>query len=169
MKLLRPYIHIKDFLYRYTILQLGSLHIRIHKLVDSDRSTLMHSHPFNYISIILRGGYLESVLEGKEIKTFAHGLLSVIKRNKNQFHRIDNLKGVTYTLFIAWGKYEWKAVNMLSDASDDGMYERIIHNNRVWSKKLAGIWYIGNKDKMIAEAETRHSIHQAQKEILYET
>lgn len=162
MKLFSPYVHIKDFLYRYTIIQLGSLHIRIHKLVDKDRSTLLHSHPFNYVSIILKGGYLESVLYGENIKTFAHGFLSVIKRNKNQFHRIDNLKGVTYTLFIAYGKYQWNAINLEANSSDNGLYERMINGKRVWSKKEAGIWYIGNLDKSIAEAETRHSIHQAQ-------
>lgn len=164
MKFFKPYINIKDFLYRFTIIQIGNFHIRIHKIVDKDRSTLLHCHPFNYLSIILKGGYNESVLcnQTKKLNVVKHGFLSLIHRTHNVFHRIDKLDGNTYTLFIAYGKYYWKAINMESDSSDDGIYERIINDKRVWSKKEAGIWYIGNVDKPKSELETRHSIHQAQ-------
>jgi len=162
MKILKPYSHIKNFLYRFTLIHIGNLHIRIHKLVDSDRSTLLHNHPFNYISVILKGGYNESVLckDTNTLKEYSHDFLSIINRKQDIYHRINSLKGVTYTLFIAYGRYDWKAMNMDSNPSDDGLFQRTIKNKTVWSKKEKGIWFIGNADKSIAEVETRHSIHQ---------
>ena len=48
----------------------------------------------------------------------------------------------------------------IDDHSDDGLYLRVINDKEVWSKRDNGIWFIGNTDKSIALAETRHSIHQ---------
>ena len=64
------------------------------------------------------------------------------------------------TLFIAYGKYKWNAINTIDDHSDDGLYLRIINNKEVWSKRENGIWFIGNVDKSIVVSEERHSIHQ---------
>ncbi len=158
----KPYSNIKDFLQRFTILKIGKLHIRIHKITDIDRTTLYHNHPFNYISVILKGGYTESVIcnQTNEIKVYKHGFLSIILRKNNIFHRIVKIKGKTLTLFIAYGKYDWNAFNTINDNSEDGIFQREINNKLMWSKKENGIWFIGNKDKNIAQQETRHSIHQ---------
>lgn len=162
MIVFKPYSSIKDFLQRFTILKIGKLHIRLHKIVDIDRTTLYHNHPFNYISVILKGGYTESVISNQtnEIKTYKHGLLDIILRKNNIFHRIVKIKGKTLTLFIAYGKYDWNAFNTINDNSQDGIFQREINNKLVWSKKENGIWFIGNKDKNMAQKETRHSIHQ---------
>lgn len=160
MKLFGKYRNIKDFLNRFTLLKVKSLHIRLHFIKDCDRSSLYHNHPFNYISIILKGGYIEKYLKGNTIITKNHNFLSVIKRGNDVYHRIDKLNGETITLFIAYGKYTWNAVNTIDDHSDDGLYLRIVNDKEVWSKRDNGIWFIGNADKTIALAETRHSIHQ---------
>ncbi len=160
MTLFKPYSSIKDFLHRYTLLKIGSLHIRLHKITDKDRTTLFHNHPFNYVSIILKGGYSETYLkDGLELKS-THNIFSVIKRNHNVFHRIDEIKCETFTLFIAYGKYNWNAFNTKNDTSKDGVYERVLNGKKFWCKKENGIWFIGNADKSIANRETRHSIHQ---------
>lgn len=159
MKFFKPYSSIKDFLRRFTILKIGNLHIRLHKIVDMDQSTLFHNHPFNYISIILKGGYSETYIkDDTEIKR-THGFLSVIKRSHNVYHRIDSIKGKTITLFIAYGKYNWNAYNT-EKIIEYGLYEREINGRKVWSKKENGIWFIGNENRTVAENETRHSIHQ---------
>lgn len=162
MIVFKPYSSIKDFLQRFTILKIGKLHIRLHKIIDIDRTTLYHNHPFNYISVILKGGYTESVIcnQTNEIKVYKHDFLSIILRKNNIFHRIVKIKGKTLTLFIAYGKYNWNALNTINDNSEDGMFQREINNKLVWSKKENGIWFIGNENKNIAQQETRHSIHQ---------
>lgn len=159
MKLFKPYSSIKDFLYRFTILKIGKLHIRLHKIVDKDNTTLFHNHPFKYVSIILKGGYTETIINNKQEQVLSHSIGSIIIRDNNTFHRIDSIKGKTLTLFFAYGNYGWEAFNT-HHADDDGIYQRTINNQYVWSKKVGGIWYIGNRNKDIASKETRHSIHQ---------
>lgn len=160
MILFKPYSSIKDFLARFTIIKLGSLHIRIHKISSEDKSTLYHNHPFNYISIILKGGYSESLIFDNRIIKKSHSFLSIIKRGHTTFHRITSINKTTYTLFIAYGKFQWKAFNTINDTSSDGLHQRTINNQLLWAKKESGIWFIGNIDKEIASNETRHSIHQ---------
>jgi hypothetical protein len=160
MTFFKPYSSIRDFLQRYTLLKIGSLHIRLHKITDKDRTTLFHNHPFNYVSIILKGGYSEIYLkDGLELKS-THNIFSIIKRNHNVFHRIDEIKCETITLFIAYGKYDWNAFNTKEEHHTDGIYQRNINDKMLWCKKENGIWFIGNTDKEISQKETRHSIHQ---------
>lgn len=159
MILFKKYISIKDFLYRYTIIKIGNLHIRLHKIVDKDRTNLYHNHPFNYISIILKGGYTEIYLEDGIEKKFKYGLFDIVKHDNKTYHRIDNIKGDTITLFIAYGKYDWNAINR-DDIIEDVVVERYVNDRKMWCKKQNGIWFIGSINKEIAEKETRHSIHQ---------
>ena len=143
-------------------MKIGTLHIRIHKIMDKDRSNFYHNHPFNYISIILKGGYNDKTIDIKngEIKYHKYTIFSIIKRKYSIYHRIEEVKGNTFTLFIAYGKYKWNVLNPNVNTDFDGLFERIINGNKIWCKKENGIWFIGNKDKEIAFKEIRHSIHQ---------
>ena len=159
ISLFKPYSSIKDFLQRFTILKVGNLHIRLHKIVDKDRTTLFHNHPFNYVSIILKNGYTETYLEDGVEKKRSNKFLSFIKRDHNVYHRIDEIKGETLTLFIAYGKYDWSAFNTQNEENTDGIYQRLVKGNQLWCKKENGIWFIGHSTERDAENETRHSIH----------
>lgn len=160
MILFKPYSSIKDFLQRFTLLKVGNLHIRLHKITDKDRTTLFHNHPFNYISIILKNGYTETYLKDGTEKKLNHNFLSLIKRDHTTYHRIDDIKGETITLFIAYGKYKWNAFNMKNEGNTNGIYQRVINGKEIWCKKENGIWFIGHANKTNAENEIRHSIHQ---------
>lgn len=48
----------EPYLIRYYLLKLKSFQIVIHKILQSDYDCL-HDHPWNFISIILKGGYWE--------------------------------------------------------------------------------------------------------------
>lgn len=160
MKFLTKYTNINGFLDRFTIIQICKLHIRLHKIKDVDRTNLYHNHPFNYISIILKGGYTESYINKGEIKTQKYNRFSIINRRHDIYHRIDKINGETITLFITFGKYKWDAINLQKDTKNDGIYRRKVNNKEVWAKKQNGVWFIGHNDIIVAEAETRHSIHQ---------
>ncbi len=159
MTIFKPYTNIKDFLHRFTLLKIGGLHIRLHKIIDKDQSTLFHNHPFHYISFIVKGGYRETILVDGDEKIKTNKLFSIICRKNNIYHRIDEIFGETVTLFIAYGNYGWSAINTVP-SNDDGIYLREVQGERVWSKKENGIWFIGHLDKNKAMKETRHSIHQ---------
>ncbi len=160
MILFKKYSNIKGFLKRYTILKIGKLHIRLHTIIDKDRSSLYHNHPFNYLSIILKGGYSETLIENNEEKIHKHKFLSIIKRKHTVYHRIDELNGETITLFITFGNYGWKAFNTKDEKENDGVFLRFINDKEKWAKKENGIWFIGHDDINKAKTETRHSIHQ---------
>lgn len=160
IEIFKPYSNIKNFLKRYTLFKIGTLHVRIHKIVDKDRTTLFHNHPFNYISIILKGGYTEIFIQNEQEKIAKHNFLSIIKRKYNIYHRIDDIQGQAITLFIAYGKYDWKAFNTKDESATNGVYQRVIQNKELWCKKENGIWFIGHYDKNEAINESRHSIHQ---------
>lgn len=160
MIIFKPYSSIKDFLQRFTILKIGKLHIRLHRIVDSDKTTLYHNHPFHYISIILKGGYTESVVNPKGETTYTHKPGAFIFRKNTTYHRITSLRSETITFFIAWGNYGWQALNTVEDHSNDGLYQREIKGRTLWCKKENGTWFVGHKNPHIASKETRHSIHQ---------
>lgn len=160
MTIFKPYTSIKDFLHRYTLLKIGKLHIRLHKITDRDQTTLFHNHPFHYVSIILKGGYKETILKDGNESQKNHRFLSVIFRSCKVYHRIEEIYGETLTFFIAYGNYGWQAHNTKQSNEDNGLYQRIIKGKQLWSKKENGIWFIGHEDRLSAAAETRHSIHQ---------
>ena len=159
MILFRKYSNIKDFLHRFTLLKIGKLHIRIHKIKNSDQTTLFHNHPFHYISVILKGGYKETVMHNGIYQKRINKFLSVICRSNKVFHRIDEIFGETITLFIAYGDYKWRAFN-INATDDNGVYQREVKEKTLWAKKEDGVWFIGHSNKVDAMGETRHSIHQ---------
>lgn len=169
---LKEYNSLPGFLLRYTILHFKKLHIRIHHILSEDKTPFLHNHPFNFISIILKGYYIEQLLVGDKIKTIKHTRGSIIIRSHKQFHRISECINCT-TLFFTWKKdIKWRLKNSDQiikpkdwDKPKDGMYQRNIKERIVWSKCENSIWFIGNEDINIARNETRYSIHQNIKNI----
>lgn len=84
--------------------------IRLHHIVLPDTGRHLHSHPFNFRTIILRGGYSEEV----PISPWPEELRATVLRYRHkgdtticgygQFHRIRLVTyGGVWTLFITWG------------------------------------------------------------------
>lgn len=130
--------------------------------MSDDGTTLYHNHPFHYISIILNGGYKEVIytpLTNKR-ESRKHKRFSIILRNKSVYHRIEKVDKGTLTLFIAYGKGRWNAINFGEPKMKDGIYIRTINEKEKWCKYKQGIWYVGSKCFGKAALETRPSIHQ---------
>lgn len=162
MSFFKGYTNIKDFLHRFTILKVGKLHIRLHKIISDDGTTLYHNHPFHYLSFILKGGYKEIIYDPstKETITKKHKRFSLILRNKNTYHRIEKINGDTITLFFAFGKGKWNAINFGTPKMKNGVYQRMVNNKEKWCKYSDGIWYVGSNCIGKASKEDRPSIHQ---------
>lgn len=56
----------KPYLIRYSIFSCAWFAIKIHNILLSDHDCL-HDHPWNFISIILWGGYVEHTVKGTRI------------------------------------------------------------------------------------------------------
>lgn len=89
------------------MLQLCGISARVHEILSSDTGRDPHDHPFNFLTIILRGGYHESRYNdaGQFIGVKYHGPGSILYRPAGSWHRLDLPNGmVTTTLFITGPK-----------------------------------------------------------------
>lgn len=165
MNFLKPYSHLKDYLERWTLFKIGRLHIRFHRIKSDDATPFLHSHPFSYISIILRGKYTET-LENKEL---LHKRFSIIFRSSKTFHRIKNVDPKTLTLFIAISTknsaWELKKANIDVkgwETYKPGIYIRHINGKNLYSK-FDEFWFRGSENEESAIMEIRPSIDQTTK------
>ena len=101
---------------RYRLLWTPWFAIYIHRIYKSDDDLHPHSHPWNFISLILSGAYCEelykqeldqvSIVE-RWFWTTKYNVflpLSIGKRNRHQFHRITTLIGPVTSLVLTYGK-----------------------------------------------------------------
>lgn len=63
----KKYSSISGYLERFTLFKIGKLHVRVHHILSADGTIYCHNHPFHYISIILKGGYVEQIIEGDRL------------------------------------------------------------------------------------------------------
>ncbi len=157
---------------RFSILRVGQLHIRLHNILTADGTPHLHSHPFHYVSAILRGGYREqNLIDGKLVETDRKAGNIFFKKG-DSFHRIKSLHSPTWTLFVAWRRNGgWDLTNHQDvenppeyESMKDGIYTRLVKGKRVYSK-FESHWKIGHATADLAKAETRHSIHQATRNV----
>lgn len=71
--------------------------ILIHRILDNDHGAGVHNHPCPYITIILTGGYWETLKEGRHWRPPGY----IGFRSADTKHRVDIKPGATpITLFI---------------------------------------------------------------------
>lgn len=88
--------------------------VRLHHINREDMDRNMHSHPFNYRTIILDGYYWEErpAIEQSDLRRIPHLLMAgdTVANTIGSFHRITDVSysGV-WTLFFMWGgdKGDW--------------------------------------------------------------
>jgi hypothetical protein len=156
------YKSIKDYLHRFTLLRLGRLHIRIHSIKSEDITPFQHTHPFNYISIILSGGYVEKIRN--EILTHKTG--KFLFRSHSTPHRISQCFENTRTLFIAWSlktpKWHFEDFGDTSPCWINypiGVYKRELFG-KVKFCKFDRYWHKAAMSREEAWLETQPSIDQ---------
>jgi hypothetical protein len=87
------------------LLQRLNISVRIHEILRSDLERHPHSHPWSYLTIILRNYYVEQRYdsEGTLIAYKLHGPGSILWRPAGSVHRLTMERPVT-TLFITFKK-----------------------------------------------------------------
>ncbi len=86
---------------RWRLLATPWLNIYIHGIYEKDEEAHMHDHPWNFLSIILSGGYVEQTEQGFSDRRF----LNVKYCKADKTHRIFSLFNNTYTLVITGKKF----------------------------------------------------------------
>ena len=89
--------YVKERIVRYTIAGLEELCCI--NVINYDTPDL-HSHPWNYISIILKGGYVEEVFKDGKLKLSYRGIGTIAYRRFDDMHAVHLRKGPCVTLFI---------------------------------------------------------------------
>lgn len=68
----------------------------------------LHTHPWDFLSIVLWGGYIEGLLVDGHIKYKRYAPISILYRKHDDFHVIKPLTSKAITLFI---KLKNKSIN----------------------------------------------------------
>ncbi|WP_396190654.1 hypothetical protein [Flavobacterium sp.] len=141
--------------------------LRLHNILDIDRTPYLHTHPFDYVSIVLFGGYDEQVLqEDGSIITIEHKIGSVIKRKGDIPHRISAIRKNCFTLFLAKDTgFNWNLIrhhNIEMPIGYINAKDGIYHKDGSFTKRFNQMWYVKCKTREEAIASTKLSIHQNQ-------
>lgn len=118
-----PYLHIygedgSPYMYRYWLFRSRWLSARIHHIASHDRDPYMHDHPWSFVSVVLRGCYMEQRPLDPTHPVFneagvepcggtARGPGSICYRRACDRHRISFVGSGTYTLFILGPLVQW--------------------------------------------------------------
>lgn len=93
---------------RWRILSTKYFSIYIHRIFKEDSDYHLHSHPWNYFSFILSGGYEEASLYYNSVEYKNMLPMSFSFRKHGTFHKINTLFKTTTTLFVTGErKYSW--------------------------------------------------------------
>lgn len=93
------------------LMQFLNISCRVHEILRSDDDRVHHDHPFNFCSVVLRGGYTEhrplydksGLYVGNSTEWISPG--RVVFRRYNCYHRLELPSGQTaWTLFFT-GRY----------------------------------------------------------------
>ena len=94
----------------------GTWAARVHHIATPDEDRHLHDHPWDFVSIVLRGGYkeirplgVEPGFDGDEERTYLVDRRpgSVAVRRSTDRHRIVSVLPDTWTLFITGPKRQW--------------------------------------------------------------
>ncbi len=77
--------------------------VRLHKIVRSDLDPYMHDHPFDFVSVLLTGGYLEHTPAGSR----RWRPLSIVRRRAADLHRLELDRPVWTLVFAKRKSREW--------------------------------------------------------------
>jgi hypothetical protein len=89
---------------------------RVHHIVTPDYDRELHDHPWDFVSIVLRGGYTEARPIDVEpcfagtSELVCHGFRgagSIARRRATDRHRITDVMSDTWTLFVTGAKRQW--------------------------------------------------------------
>lgn len=158
------YKSLAGYLERTTLLRVGRLHIRLHRIKSADKTPFLHSHPFTYVSVLLRGGYTEQTESGYTV----HRSGAVLLRPSSLHHRLEAVQPDTLTLFITWERKD-KAWSLKRPASlsatvpwveyPKGVYRRVLYGRERYCK-FDGFWHIACDTEAQASTAVKPSIDQ---------
>jgi hypothetical protein len=89
---------------RFAIFEIQNVaSLYIHTIYKADKDPYLHTHPWNFCGIILKGRYIEKTDRGLNLKS--PGSIGIAGRD--YCHKIEEIvEGPVTSLFLVWGKYK---------------------------------------------------------------
>lgn len=95
----------QPYLRRYYLLKTKRLGIYIHEILRSDEDRDLHDHPWNFLSIVLRHGYIELFPNGEYKCRFPR---SWVFHRAEDAHKVELYEKPAWTLvFVGRKRREW--------------------------------------------------------------
>jgi hypothetical protein len=93
---------------RYRLLETPWFRIYIHQICRSDEDSHLHTHPWNYISWLLKGSFSQEYWEhySEPRAHSSHERFAITSMTRHAAHRITLHSPSVWTLFFAYGKRE---------------------------------------------------------------
>jgi len=114
---------------RFAVFETSLLSLYIHRIHKADEDAHLHSHPWNFVAMVLSGAYTARDTRGSRRK----GPLSVSWMTRNGFHKIESiLDGPVTTIFLAYGKHQPWGYLVDGQTVDSETYRRL-KNEKRWT------------------------------------
>lgn len=122
------------YLRRYFIWRCSWFNIFLHYIPMPDTDRDPHDHPWSFLSVRLRGGYLEDVYQNRNVRTTHYNdAPSVGWRKAETVHKITHVKPGTWTLIITGpARREWGFLRLDEEGKDKWVFWREYLN--CWDK-----------------------------------
>jgi hypothetical protein len=92
---------------RYRIIECRLFALYLHYIAKADEDAHLHSHPWNFYSLILKGGYYEDIIRPDGYTSrITRRLLSLEYRFYDAYHKVIQLIKPTWTLVLVSPKKE---------------------------------------------------------------
>ena len=92
---------------RYRIIECRLFALYLHYIAKADEDKHMHSHPWNFYSMILKGGYIEEIDNPRSFDTVkGRFIFSIGYRFYDTYHKVVTLCRPTWTLVLTSPKKE---------------------------------------------------------------
>lgn len=97
------------YLIRWRIIQTPFFAIYLHKILTGDSDLYVHDHPWTFVSIILRGGYIETRRDNKTRRLYKRHIRHINVMRRDDAHYIEWLdrKPTWSFLFIGRRRRTW--------------------------------------------------------------
>ena len=91
---------------RYRLFSIPWFSLYLHQILEPDKDLHLHDHPWNFISYVIQGHYVERCYRPHGDKLTQARSGTIIRRKATQFHCIDKVIKPTWTLVITHGSPE---------------------------------------------------------------
>lgn len=129
---------------RFAILETSLFGIYIHRIHKADKDPHLHSHPWNFWTMVLKGRYSEEYL-GKDLfceeQKFVRvkSAFSISSGDRDYFHKILRVYQTTYTLFVTYGEHKEWYYKVQEENIESNKYRQLKREGKLPNEPINGI------------------------------